>query len=80
MAEFPCRTKTVSGTEYFVKMYDGAGDLRMTASNYESEEAAQRYIDRMRGRLGEKYKDWRFEIKSNSWTQEVCIECGNEVY
>jgi hypothetical protein len=75
MGEFPCRTKEISGTDYIVKMYlVSDGSLRMSTTRY-SEEDAQKYIDRMKASLGDKY---RYEVTPRPWTQRVCIECGKE--
>lgn len=76
MGEFPCRTKTISGVDYIIKCYSASDNsLRSSCSGGFTEESANAHVNRMKEKLGDKY---RWEIVTHSWTKEVCIECGKE--
>ena len=72
--KYPCRTEEVSGTTYVLKMYLN-GELRMSTS-FQSKEEADGYIER----FTKKFPQYRFEVSSHPWTNNVCIECGREEY
>jgi hypothetical protein len=77
MEEFLCRTKQVSGTTYRVKMFTVSdGELCMSTS-FESKEEVDRWTNHMDKSLNGKY---RYEVTPHPWTDEVCIECGREVW
>lgn len=72
MAEYPCRTKTISGTSYSILVLRD-GKPRGYASGYDSIEAAERLAEKFRAIPGIETK-----IEETHWTKEVCIECGEE--
>ena len=76
--EFPCRTKINSGTNYHVAVWT-KGNETMSGSpsgltSFDTEEEAQRYIDSLGDLIG------KYTITPNNWTEEVCIECGKEIW
>jgi len=74
MDEFPCRTKSISETDYSIIVYSVPENEKVASISYFfSEEQAQTYIDRM-----PKTDNRRFEIVSRTYTREVCIECGKD--
>ena len=71
---YPCRKETISGTRYLVDVLDSAGDVRLKTS-FETEEEVERWKVAMSKNL-----QLSFRVTPYNWSQEVCIECGQEVY
>lgn len=72
--KYPCRTESISGTTYVIKMFLD-GSLRMSTSR-ESKEEADSFVESFTS----KFPQYRFEITESPWTNEVCVECGREEY
>jgi hypothetical protein len=73
--EFPCRTKTISGTNYHVTIWRGKKKTGKPSglTSFSTEEKAKNFCE---GLSGHPY----YEITPNHWTEEVCIECGKKEY
>lgn len=76
--EFPCRTKTITGIIYNLSIWNGleADGKPSGFTSFNTMEAAQNFIDLCLAR-GTKFK---YEIKPKHWEEEVCIECGKEIW
>lgn len=71
MADFPCRTKVISGTSYKVQWFAPDGSLRISSSMW-SKEHAERELNKP------SVSGYTVKITPVNWTKTVCIECGEE--
>jgi hypothetical protein len=71
--EFPCRTKTLSGTSFRIEMYRVSDGVRSGSTSVESEKEKDSFIKAMEDSSPNKYT---FKVTPYLWSEEVCIECG----
>lgn len=74
-SEYPCRTKTISGKRHIVTIYRKDDKTKVVSVGCNTEEHANRTVERYL-----QNPQYYCEIALQLWTEEVCIECGQEAY
>lgn len=74
-SEFPCRTKTISGTNYIVSIYTLENKKLVGSTCCFTEDQANNMVERYT-----QNSKYYCEIVPSHWAKDICIECGQEQY